>query len=131
MAVFKKLFMAILVALALICNAQAKSVVLKWTKGKLSASGGRLDRGNKALYVRALIANSENSASFYPLEHRISGHLPAVWAYVSRHRLICSTDPPRAIVRSRAAILCPYADQASDPSPHSKPPTTLSGPLRN
>jgi len=44
-----------LIVLCLLASVQAvvyKTVVLKWTRGKLRASGGRLDHKNRALYVR-------------------------------------------------------------------------------
>jgi hypothetical protein len=47
-----KNFLIVLCLLALVQTVVSKTIVLKWTRGKLSASGGRLDHKNRALYVR-------------------------------------------------------------------------------
>lgn len=47
-----KKFLIVLCLLALVQTVVSKTIVLKWTRGKLSASGGRLDHKNRALYVR-------------------------------------------------------------------------------
>jgi len=52
MAVITRILALALALVALVANANAKTVTLKWTKGKLKASGGRLDHKNRALYVR-------------------------------------------------------------------------------
>ena len=133
MAVITRILALALALVALVANANAKTVTLKWTKGKLSASGGRLDHKNRALYVRRRLSNG----SMISVERRHPLPVPSSTRPCSRGNgdfgqmasSFARDRPIGAVMDVPASARTPQLDSQSHPSTSTFPLTTT-GQLR-